>query len=125
MIVQAEKKRFSQVWHELCKNTKRFLYITWQLLSIDVTLGSTVFLQLSNITAEFYGDAVMIWSGLKVKVDEIFRNHRVCNICYRYLPIKHIDTLLCVIRGTGLIVNSILTLPFVENIEHMKLGGTD
>jgi len=105
-IKQSEKERFLQVYQELCKNTQRFLDLISQLLVIDPTLSERAFLQRHNVSAEYYGDVVLVWNCNTVNISKFHFNYSVNSVCYKFLPIITNGKLRLVPPGSNEILNS-------------------
>jgi len=79
---------FRFMWNELCHQSQRSLDITWQLLRFDATLGARVFFQTDSIIAEFTGEVLSVWPCKIVHASRVYRDYKIGNLCYRYLPVE-------------------------------------
>jgi len=87
-IERLEADNFKAVWLEMCRQSQRQLFIIWQLLQFDATMGARAFFQRTDITAEFTGQALTIWPCKTVEPTVVHYNYKVGHICYQFLPVE-------------------------------------
>ncbi|MCP4120004.1 MAG: hypothetical protein GY737_32335, partial [Desulfobacteraceae bacterium] len=105
-ILQNEKAAFRNVWLALCSVAQRQLDIIHQLLALDATMGARAFLQRTDITAQFAGEALLVSQCRPVSLQQIFWDYTYNGHCFLYLPVIHNSTLYFVLPGTRDLVRS-------------------
>jgi len=98
-IVRMEIENFQAVWTEMCRQGQRYLDLIIQLLRLDATTGARAYLQRSDISAAYTGDALTIWSCTPVAPTKIHYDYRVNDDCFRDLPVQVGDKVYFAVPG--------------------------
>ena len=86
-IVEMERTNFRSVWLEMCHIAERQLRIIKQFMRMDATLGSRILLNRDNITAQYAGEALLVWQCREVYSNRIYWNYTFDGRCYDMIPV--------------------------------------
>lgn len=88
--------------------------VVWQILSFDATIGARALLQRNDILAEFTGDVISVWSCKPVQVENVYRNHKINETCYKFLSVVVDHKIMFVFPGS----TDIISYSPIINCEH-------